>query len=81
MPLTPDKSISFRPGTLAGAMQGRLDSTGESPSAYIRRLIAADCGVEAPEMLPGNRNPDKKLMRKAARARWKKHKRGPKHGN
>lgn len=48
----PDR-ITFRPGPLAGALGKRLDLTGETPSEYIRRLIADELGVEAPAMLEG----------------------------
>lgn len=47
----PDR-ITFRPGSLAGPMGKRLAETGQGPSEYVRGLIAADCGVEPPEM-PG----------------------------
>ena len=45
----PDK-ISFRPGSLAGPMARKLDETGETPSNYVRRLIAEDCDREPPKM-------------------------------
>ena len=41
---------TFRLGELRPAVESRLDETGEKPSAYLRRLIAADCGVEPPKM-------------------------------
>lgn len=49
----PDR-ITFRPGSLAGPMGKRLAETGQGPSEYVRGLIAADCGVEPPEMPVGN---------------------------
>ena len=45
----PEK-ITFRPGTLAGAMARKLEATGEKPSTYIRRLIAEDCDQPEPKM-------------------------------
>jgi len=45
----PDK-ITFRPGNLAGPMGERITETGETPSAYLRRVVAADLGTEPPEM-------------------------------
>jgi hypothetical protein len=45
----PEK-ISFRPGNLAGAMGKKLDETGETPSVYVRRLIAEDCDRKPPKM-------------------------------
>jgi hypothetical protein len=45
----PEK-ISFRPGSLAGPMARKLDETGETPSVYVRRLIAEDCGRKPPAM-------------------------------
>lgn len=53
MPDLPAK-ITFRPSTLAGPMASKLVETRETPSEYVRRLIAADCGVEPPEMRAGN---------------------------
>jgi len=49
----PEK-LTFRPGKLAGPMSKKIKKTGETPSAYVRRLIAQDCCVDAPEMKPGN---------------------------
>lgn len=76
----PDK-ISFRPGSLAGPMAARLNDTGETPSNYVRRLIAEDCGVDPPEMLAGNPNAAQQAEAANA-ARWgrKKKKRRPKSG-
>lgn len=50
----PDR-VDFRPGPLAEHMSRRMDELGVdgkplTPSQYLRRLIAADCGVEVPEM-------------------------------
>lgn len=50
--ILPDR-ITFRPGTLAGPMAKKLAASGEGPSEYVRRLIAADCGIDAPEMPQG----------------------------
>lgn len=47
--MIPEK-ISFRPGDLAGPMAERIEATQETPSEYLRRVVAADLGVEAPEM-------------------------------
>ena len=44
------KKMTFRPGDLAGPMENRIKETQETPSKYVRRLIAADLGVKAPEM-------------------------------
>jgi hypothetical protein len=46
--------ISFRPGPLAGPMGRKLKATGETPSEYLRRLVAEDCGKPEPEMNVGN---------------------------
>ncbi len=45
----PEK-ISFRPGPLAGPMGRKLKATGETPSVYLRRLVAADCDKPEPKM-------------------------------
>ena len=45
----PEK-ITFRPGSLAGPMGRKLDETGETPSNYVRRLIAEDCDRKPPKM-------------------------------
>lgn len=45
----PDK-ITFRPGSLAGPMAHKLEETGETPSNYVRRLIAEDCDRKPPKM-------------------------------
>lgn len=45
----PEK-ITFRPGSLAGPMARKLDATGETPSNYVRRLIAEDCDRKPPKM-------------------------------
>lgn len=37
----PEK-ISFRPGPLAEPMGRKLKATGETPSHYLRRLVAED---------------------------------------
>lgn len=47
--MIPEK-ITFRPGNLAGAMGKKLDASGESPSDYVRRLIAEDLGRKPPAM-------------------------------
>jgi len=47
--MLPEK-ISFRPGDLAGPMAERIDATQETPSEYLRRVVAADLGVDAPAM-------------------------------
>jgi hypothetical protein len=66
--MLPEK-ISFRPGSLAGPMGRKLKATGETPSAYLRRLIAADCGKPEPAMPEGNPQfrKQKKLRTKAKR--------------
>lgn len=64
----PDK-ISFRTGTLAGPMAAKLAETTETPSEYLRRLVASDCGVECPEMREGNPNAAEQAQR-ANSARW-----------
>lgn len=63
--------ITFRPGSLAGPMEKKLAATGETPSDYVRRLIAADCGVAPPEMLVGNPTLGEQSAAGVA-ARWKK---------
>ena len=47
--MIPEK-LTFRPGNLAGPMGDRITETGETPSAYLRRVVAADLGTETPEM-------------------------------
>lgn len=47
--MLPEK-ITFRPGNLARAMGNKLDASGESPSDYVRRLIAEDLGRKPPAM-------------------------------
>lgn len=47
--MIPDK-ISFRPGNLAGPMAERITETGETPSEYLRRVVASDIGIDTPEM-------------------------------
>ena len=49
----PEK-ITFRLGPLAESVSRQLKKTGESPSSYLRRLVADDLGEAAPEMLSGN---------------------------
>jgi hypothetical protein len=68
--ITADSKISFRPGSLADEIEKRLAKTGETPSQYIRRLIAADLGKPVPEMKEGP--PFKKPQKKKARSRRKK---------
>lgn len=46
--ILPDK-LSFRPAELAGSIEKKLKETGETPTEYIRRLIAADLGEQVPE--------------------------------
>ena len=57
----PEK-ISFRPGNLAGPMAERIESTGETPSGYLRRVVAADLGIEPPDMR-GNLSTLKQFMK------------------
>lgn len=47
--MIPDK-ITFRLGDLAGPMSARIERTQETPSEYLRRVVAADLGVVPPEM-------------------------------
>lgn len=61
--------ITFRPGSLAGPMAKKLEATGEGPSGYVRRLIAADCGVDAPEMSAGSAA-NAETAARANAARW-----------
>ena len=75
----PEK-ISFRPGSLVGPMAAKLAETNETPSEYLRRLVASDCGVECPELKAGNPNAAEQAQR-ANSARWKaKRKRQRKSG-
>ena len=48
--MTIPEKLTFRPGNLAGAMAKRLAKTGETPSQYLRRLIADDLGRKPPKM-------------------------------
>lgn len=52
--MTLPEKLTFRLGTLAGVVAAKLKRTGETPSEYLRRLIATDCGVDPPEMKEGN---------------------------
>lgn len=45
----PDR-ITFRPGSLSGPLSSRLAETDETPSEYLRRIIAADLGRKPPKM-------------------------------
>ncbi len=47
--MLPEK-ISFRPGSLAGPMSRKLEETQETPSEYLRRLVAEDCDRKPPKM-------------------------------
>lgn len=44
------QKITFLVGDLEAALDKRLSATGETPSRYLRRLMAADLGAEPPEM-------------------------------
>lgn len=44
------EKITFRPGSLAGPMEKKIQETGEGPSEYLRRLVAEDCGRKPPKM-------------------------------
>jgi hypothetical protein len=44
------QKISFRLGELAGPMAAKIAATEETPSEYIRRVVAADLGCDVPEM-------------------------------
>ena len=55
------------------ATKATLETTGETPSGYVQRLISADLGVPPPLMVAGNPNLDAESARAAARARWSKH--------
>jgi hypothetical protein len=46
--------ISFRTGSLKKAMGVRIEQTKETPSEYLRRLVAEDLGIEPPKMVEGN---------------------------
>lgn len=59
---------------LADAVQLRIDSTGETPSVYLRRVIARDCGLDAPVLAEGNPNAAAQAKR-AADIRWAVHRR------
>lgn len=63
--------ITLRLGDLAEPMTAKITATGETPSEYIRRLIARDCKVEAPEMVEGNPNAGEQASAANA-ARWKR---------
>lgn len=62
--MIPEK-ISFRPGPLAGPMGRKLKATGETPSEYLRRLVAEDTGKPEPEMSVGN--PEFRKQKKLAK--------------
>jgi len=47
--MLPEK-ITFRPGSLAGPMSRKLEETQETPSEYLRRLVAEDCDRKPPKM-------------------------------
>ena len=44
------EKLTFRPGDLAWALAKKLAATGETPSRYLRRIVAADLGQAEPEM-------------------------------
>jgi|688.fasta_scaffold486833_1 hypothetical protein len=72
--------MSLRLGPLAGPLLKRCERTGETPSDVLRKALATELGLDAPEMLQGfaAMAPEKaaKLQKKAVRAR-KKNKVGP----
>jgi hypothetical protein len=44
------QKITFLVGDMEAALASRLAATGETPSRYLRRIVAADLGRDPPEM-------------------------------
>jgi hypothetical protein len=44
------QKVTFLVGELEGPLAKRLEETGETPSRYLRRLVAADLGKKPPAM-------------------------------
>ena len=42
--------VTFRPGPLDKSIARQIKGTGETPSQYLRRLVAEDCGRPVPPM-------------------------------
>jgi hypothetical protein len=63
------EKITFRPGLLAKPMSIKIKVTGETPSKYLRRLVAEDCGKPVPKMLVGNPEFRKKKKRSKGRSK------------
>jgi hypothetical protein len=65
--------MSLRLGPLAGPLLLRCKSTGETPSDVLRRALAKELGLEAPEMLQGfaamNPKTAAKARKKSAKTR------------
>ena len=49
----PDR-VTFRLGELKGPLQELLAETGQTPSDFMREILAEALGEKAPEMKPGN---------------------------
>lgn len=57
--------MSLRLGPLAGPLLLRCESTGETPSDVLRKALATELGLKAPEMPQGFAAMDKKTAAKA----------------
>lgn len=68
--------LTIRLGPLSKPLEARCKTIGKSPVEYVRGLIAADCGVEAPELSAGNPSltpaTARKMQKKAVKSRLKK---------
>ena len=65
-------NVDFRPGKLSGPMQKRIDELELTPSQYLRRLIASDCGVPEPEIRRGNKGTLKQYAKSKKKATEKR---------
>lgn len=60
--------MSLRLGPLAGPLLQQCKSTGETPSDVLRKALAKELGLEAPEMLQGFAAKARKKSAKTRRA-------------
>jgi hypothetical protein len=69
-----DDRLSLRLGVLRARVVKKAESLGKTPSQYIRGLIAADLGLDEPEMPEGRpiTSAEASRMAKAAWAKKKK---------
>lgn len=70
--LDPNKSMSFRPGALAGPIEDYCEANECTPSDLIRRAIARLLKVDEPDMPRGDPGASRKTALRANKARWGK---------